>query len=923
MITHRFQSLVKWWLSLNDGERREHSILFGVLIVYVIHYLVFCIPQPFFIEDAAISFAYARNAAMGEGFVTYPGGEPVEGFSNALWTFLITIWYAVGVPVWTSAKVMGAIFGVVTLPYVYGLTKKMGVPSMAALISPAMLALSPQFAIWNASGLENSLYVMCLAGGMWHLIEESEHPHKKPISALFFCGLAMTRPEGVMYVAVAALTRFILAVVDRRLRAFVVWVLAFSIPFGLFYAWRMWYFAWPFPNTYYAKLGAGKAFKPFSWTIKGWKYIHAYLDKHYLVYALPLLGVALVGTRGWRIKAYCVMIAQLTLMILWDGKWPDGPEWWSDVSTKWVELRVYSILTVAVLVGLMNLGRPGWRARSLLWATGASSVFFVVYSGGDWMKAHRWFNVVEVPLIPILFAGLWAIVERVPTHWNSKPLRIPIPRSAGIPVWSLVLALPLVGYGAAEINVSYGFSRSPETSVNDVHRRVKYMTWVQNRLDLDHVTLLDVDMGAHVYFSGWDIVDIAGLVDVPIARHSDYNHKFMSEYIFKERKPEFAHVHGGWARTSRIPKHKEWDREYLEIPGYPVGGRRLHIGNHIRRDIFIHTFTRAQADAAIAAADPILFEDGVTLVDYSVPSPEVSSGGWLYIKTAWRIVKERENNVQAIFLLESEDGTISSSASLMPGYRWYPMSDWKTSEQIDGKFKIVVPEDLKQGQYKLKLLLIDTITGDILHSVSDSDEATQEIYTDLNINVEVGNPDSAMAEAEIDRENSIALAEEGQCLDAWETWKNATRHVGRNKGYSRKHTASIRNGVAQCFLDKAKVTQEEPEILDHLEAAFFWDNRLDGLAEVADLIAQDWVVKGDEMMAEEDWKGAYDAYSQALVLDPSLSWVRRAAEDARDKRLRIVRPYQKKPPKAVKDKKEPARTPIKKLDKKITPKVIP
>ena len=47
------------------------------------------------------------------------------------------------------------------------------------------------------------------------------------------------------------------------------------------------------------------------------------------------------------------------------------------------------------------------------------------------------------------------------------------------------------------------------------------MSWVQRRLDVDHVTLLDVDMGAHMYFSGWDIVDIAGLVDVPMARHSD------------------------------------------------------------------------------------------------------------------------------------------------------------------------------------------------------------------------------------------------------------------------------------------------------------------------------------------------------------------------------------------------------------------
>ena len=59
--------------------------------------------------------------------------------------------------------------------------------------------------------------------------------------------------------------------------------------------------------------------------------------------------------------------------------------------------------------------------------------------------------------------------------------------------------------------------------MNDIHRRVRYMKWVQKRLDVDHVTLLDVDMGAHMMYSGWGIVDVAGLVDVSIARHSDYN----------------------------------------------------------------------------------------------------------------------------------------------------------------------------------------------------------------------------------------------------------------------------------------------------------------------------------------------------------------------------------------------------------------
>ena len=46
------------------------------------------------IDDAGISFAYARNLANGAGFVSQPGRVPVEGFSNPLWTLLLCSWKA-------------------------------------------------------------------------------------------------------------------------------------------------------------------------------------------------------------------------------------------------------------------------------------------------------------------------------------------------------------------------------------------------------------------------------------------------------------------------------------------------------------------------------------------------------------------------------------------------------------------------------------------------------------------------------------------------------------------------------------------------------------------------------------------------------------------------------------------------------------
>jgi len=57
------------------------ALLLGALVV---------LPQvlgTWMLDDAYISFRYARNALMGHGFVFHPG-EQVEGYTNFLWTVL-------------------------------------------------------------------------------------------------------------------------------------------------------------------------------------------------------------------------------------------------------------------------------------------------------------------------------------------------------------------------------------------------------------------------------------------------------------------------------------------------------------------------------------------------------------------------------------------------------------------------------------------------------------------------------------------------------------------------------------------------------------------------------------------------------------------------------------------------------------------
>ena len=210
------QRLKSWWLQLGPLERTHTRVLLLLMVVYLLHFIVF---SAFFIEDAGITFAYARNFAEGEGFVSYAGGERVEDYSNPLWTFLIALLYLAKMPPFAAAKIMGGLFGAATLPFVYGITKacRPNQKDHVALLPPLFLAASTTFVIWNASGLENSLFNLLLAAGLYRVLYEGSREKARPLSALCFLGLAITRPEGIVYAAIAGFFRLVLAIRARNI----------------------------------------------------------------------------------------------------------------------------------------------------------------------------------------------------------------------------------------------------------------------------------------------------------------------------------------------------------------------------------------------------------------------------------------------------------------------------------------------------------------------------------------------------------------------------------------------------------------------------------------------------------------------------------------------------------------------------------
>jgi hypothetical protein len=891
---------------MGAADRLQVAVLALCVLGYLGHYLSYTVgARNWFIEDAGISFAYARNFIQGHGLVPYVGGERVEGFSNPLWTLLVALFYAVGVEGWISAKVFGAVFGVATLPLVWLLARKALGDSTtargAALVGPALLAASPQFVVWNTSGLENSLFCILLVAGLYRLSLEAEAAEKRPVSALLFVLLANTRPEGAMYGVVAWVAVLVVAIRDRRWGRLVAWSLLFAIPVALSEAARIAYFAWPVPNTYYAKLGIGDRFQPWKWTGRGWRYLRDYLEQYRIEWALPFVLVALTGFEGRHRRSALVTLAVLLLFLLWDG---DIASSYTDLHRRiqesnpiladqlprtlhvgslgrilrvhWGEARVVLILVAAVAGGLTTLVGSGGYERGLLWGACAAAAFYPIYVGGDWMKAFRWINPLTVTLFPLLGVGLGRVLD----GGGRLAWRIPLPRLPQPPVLAVLALVAVGGLDYVAATKSRDFWLKPETTVRNIQKRVQYMKDVQRDLEIDHVTLLDVDMGAHMLYTDWQIVDIAGLIDLPMAHHPKYDVTFLDEYLFEERKPDFAHVHGGWARSSGIDKRPAFKDGYLEIPGYPAGGRSLHVGNHIRKDLLV-------VPEPSPGPTTMKFQGAISLDAWEVPSPIVAQGGQVYVHTVWSA--ERTDDFRLLLFLDDGAGH-RTETMFVPGHGYYAPPEWKPDEAVEGHLRIQIPDDFPLGEYRLGIVVLDGPTGAVLPIEGAVEPAATPVYLSGEVllpqTVRIASLDEAKAEAESDVSRAIQLAGEGgDCEAGWRAWKEATWHATRSFVWQDHNRPAVERAMAHCWVGRAEAAASEADRIADLLTARLHDPENAEVARLAVPLAETRNDDGEKLRAAGDAYHAYLAYRDAVELDPTRSWSRRRAEEMRDVRL--------------------------------------
>jgi hypothetical protein len=272
-------------------------------IVLVAHSLAY----NFVTDDAYISFVFSRNFAE-HGQLAFNLGQPVEGYTNFLWTFVLGLAMVVGLGPEGSSRVLATACAVATLYVVVRIMDRvLGRRSPWAAVPALLLASSSGFACWTSGGLETQLYTLLVTAALDALIAAADDPRALRRLGVLLALASMTRPEGPMIAAVFGAVWLARKLLARRRAApeaarwrdealAVAWFLGLWAPW---FAWRWWYYGWPFPNTYYVKATGPwvSPGMPHQMIENGLYYVWIWLRQTRLLYALPIALVGLAAVR--------------------------------------------------------------------------------------------------------------------------------------------------------------------------------------------------------------------------------------------------------------------------------------------------------------------------------------------------------------------------------------------------------------------------------------------------------------------------------------------------------------------------------------------------------------------------------------------------------------------------------------------------
>ena len=268
-------------------------------------------------DDAFISYRYAANFVEGNGLVWNPG-ERVEGYTNFLWTLLVSIPLFLKADPVRFSQAAGIACFILSLIVTYRLSLVFSVSRYQALLVVLILGTNYTFSEYATGGMETQLQVLLFTAATWLglLIVDTRSTKLtlKHIAFSFVLSAALlTRLDSAIpAVVLLAAVFFAQARRGRPLKETAAFVLALLAPMiiliGGWLVWKYRYYGGIIPNTFYAKVSSSTSYG------RGLFYVYAFLRAYLFV---PFVFIALFGVADMVRKYRLRILVVLAILVLW------------------------------------------------------------------------------------------------------------------------------------------------------------------------------------------------------------------------------------------------------------------------------------------------------------------------------------------------------------------------------------------------------------------------------------------------------------------------------------------------------------------------------------------------------------------------------------------------------------------------------
>ncbi len=239
----------------------------------------------------------------------------------------------IGVDIIMLSQILSILFGVLIFPLTYFIAKEISIPGLSDfsnsvfnLLPLIMLAFTGGFHYWSVSGMETTLFSFLVLFSTLSYLRFLTGKSYGNVYIILLMLATLTRPEGLVFfcIFIAHKVLFLLSrngfSVRKALKQRLLFnrqVLFYILPISVFTLFRLLYYGYPFPNTYYAKTS-------YEWFYisRGLEYLWDSLAQNFL-YGLMLITPALLifGQTRSHVKLFLffMSVSYLAVVVLLGG----------------------------------------------------------------------------------------------------------------------------------------------------------------------------------------------------------------------------------------------------------------------------------------------------------------------------------------------------------------------------------------------------------------------------------------------------------------------------------------------------------------------------------------------------------------------------------------------------------------------------